>query len=114
MRLRNFIGEAVAEVQTGGMNALPPSGVAVGDTPRHCRRDTDNLEVEPIDKLCHFLGETLPFGHDKRLRHRYGGNQETVVRRESTRTGSRVRLALQNRHKRGSIDRDQFGKPSSS
>lgn len=96
------------------MNAFAPSRVAVGDTPRHCRRNVDNLKLESIDKLCHFLAETSPLGHDERFRHCDGGNQETVVRRESTRAGSRLRLVPQNRHERGSIDRDQFGKPSSS
>ena len=114
MCLRDLISEAVAEVQTGRMNAFTPLRIAVGDTPCHSRRDADNLKLEPIDKLCHFLAETSPFGHDERFSYRHGRNQETVVRRESIRTRGSFRLTLQNRHERGSIDRDQFGNPSSS
>ena len=70
MRLRNFISEAIAEIQASRMNAFAPLSIAIGDTPRRRRRDRDNFKTKPVNKPCHFSTEPAPFRYDQRFRDR--------------------------------------------
>ena len=107
-------GEAVAKVQPGRVGALTPSRAGIGNPPRHGQRNACNLESESVEKGVHFRAEAPPAGDDQRLGHRRGGDHDPIVGRESFRAGCRLGFVQQDRHQRGGVDRDPFGRPSPS
>ncbi len=56
----NIKGEAVAEVQPGGVDASTPLGISLGDPPSHRRRNAYNFKAEPIYERVHYEAEAPP------------------------------------------------------
>lgn len=49
MLLRDFVGEAVAEIERGGVEAFAPAPVGLRDAPGRRGSDGHNLEAETVD-----------------------------------------------------------------
>ena len=63
-RFGDFIGEAVAEVQSSGVDAFTPLRVGIGNLPRCGWRDACDFKIESVEKRTHFGTKASPFRDD--------------------------------------------------
>jgi hypothetical protein len=54
---RDFIGEAVAKIQAGGMDAFSLATIGRSNPSRRCRSYGDGVEAEPVDQACDLFAD---------------------------------------------------------
>lgn len=78
MAARNFIGEAIAEVQTGGMHALAPDAVGLSNSLGAGCGHWNDFEAEVVKEPLHLFADASPLGDNEALCHGAGRDEQAA------------------------------------
>lgn len=107
-----LVGEAVPEIERGGMKAPAPPGIGVRHAARRRRAEGDDFEAG--DQGFHLGSRAAAVGDDQGFRDRRRRYQDRVVRGQGVDAIRGFRLVEQDRHQGGRVDGDHLGRPRSS
>jgi len=113
MLFGDIVGEAVPEIKASGMNAPPPIGVGLCYAARSGWGYAHNLEAKSVDQAGDLLLDIATRRYDQRLGHSPCRDHQIVLSPNSGDTGRCLLLVENNGHKRGRVDGDHAGRPSS-